>query len=374
MKKHSLFFCILMLFSTLGLFAQEWETGGSLRNFAITGKTLFDEDYYYLIHRLRNLVIFRPDDASELRLELDNQLSWGSYLDSSQYRLQKSLHQDNYFDLESFPIEEESMEWRTRVHRLSYRLSKEKYDFSVGRQRIAWGTARIWNPMDLFNQISPTAIEAGEIAGADSLYLAVRPSDGFQVEVAGAIGVDEDDTRWGIKARKSISSYDFSLMAGQVREQDVLGFDFTGYLGDAGFRGEFVRFSDELRDYLQAVVSYEYIFPNSVSILVEYLYNGGSLGNLPLMSLAGLDSNTAIVTRNKHFLGVRSAGQVTQLISAGVISVYDLEDGSIFLYPNLVYNWKQNIDVMAGFQLFLGDNGEYSSYENAGVFMLTWYF
>lgn len=374
MKKRNLIALCLILFPTLSLVAQEWETSGSLRNFAVASETLFEEDYFLFIHRLRNQFLFRPDGGSEFRLELDNQGSWGSYLDTRQKLLLDGLQKENYFDLSLMPIDEQYVQWRTRVHRLSYRLTEEDFDFSVGRQRIAWGTARIWSPGDLFNQVSPTAIEVGEIPGADSVHLAIRTDDDTQFELAGSIGTDSEDTRWGVKAKRSISSYDVSLLVGQTGEQKVLGFDFTGYLGDAGLRGEAVWFSDDYRDYIQAVMSYEYVFPNSVSLLVEYLYNGGNLENFSLSNLQSYEKYSSITTVNKHFIGIRSGGQIDQLLSAGVVCILDLEGESSFLYPNLVYNWKQNIDVMAGVQLFYGDQGEYSHNKHAGVMMLTWYF
>lgn len=374
MKKFKVVCFLLVMVATSALHAQEWQSSGSLRNFAVSGKTIFDEDYFNFIHRLRNQIVFRPDESSEFRLELDNQLVWGSYLETKQNQLLRNYQKDDYFDLSLEPYNNENLQWRTSVHRLSYRLSREEYDFAIGRQRIAWGTARIWNPMDLFNQVSPTAIEAGEIPGADSVHLVIRPADEVQLEVAAAIGVDSDDSKWGVKAKKSISSYDISLMAGKVREKSAYGIDFTGYLGDAGLRGEMVLFSDDQRDYIQAVMSYEYVFPNSVSLLVEYLYNGGNLKDFNLATLDFSANYSAITTTNKHYLGLRSGGQVTQLLSAVAIAVVDLEDGSAFFYPNLVYNWKQDIDLLAGFQLFFGDSGEYSRYNNAGVMMFTWYF
>ncbi|MFX8565689.1 hypothetical protein ABTL91_18930, partial [Acinetobacter baumannii] len=40
----------------------------------------------------------------------------------------------------------------------------------AGRQRIAWGTGKIWNPTDVVNPYQPTSIERDERRGVDALY------------------------------------------------------------------------------------------------------------------------------------------------------------------------------------------------------------
>ncbi len=51
---------------------------------------------------------------------------------------------------------------------------------TAGRQRIGWGTARFWSPMDMFNPISPLQIESEERQGVDAALAAFRSAGGLR--------------------------------------------------------------------------------------------------------------------------------------------------------------------------------------------------
>ena len=60
------------------------------------------------------------------------------------------------------------------IDRLVYRQRFDFGEISVGRQRISWGTGRIWNPTDLFNPINPANFAKIEKDGADAVSAKVN--------------------------------------------------------------------------------------------------------------------------------------------------------------------------------------------------------
>ena len=55
--------------------------------------------------------------------------------------------------------------------RLYFRQGFNWGNIIIGRQRISWGTGRIWNPTDLFNPINPANFSKIEKDGADAVSL-----------------------------------------------------------------------------------------------------------------------------------------------------------------------------------------------------------
>ena len=49
--------------------------------------------------------------------------------------------------------------WITRIYRGFVRYEGEPVELRVGRQRIAWGVGRIWNPTDRLSFVPPLSIE-----------------------------------------------------------------------------------------------------------------------------------------------------------------------------------------------------------------------
>jgi hypothetical protein len=358
-----------------GAAAQEYDFGGYFKTLFIGGRTFFEENYFLVLHRLRTELSFKPARSTELYAALDNQLRWGSYLDTVEYSYARPLDDRYYIDMAVDPLDNRNAHWRAEFYRLYFRAVSRSADITIGRQRIAWGTGRLWNPTDLFNPTSPLQIEPGEKRGTDALFLALRPADRLNIDIAAAVGADRDDTRLGARVRSAVGYYDVSAMAGRFRDSNVAGFDFSGYIGDAGFRGEFTHtWNPGDKRFWRCVLGFENGFRNGLILLAEYLYNGGNIGEITPEVIEDLASFDAITTLNSHFLALQLSKELTPLAYGSLLSLVDLEDGGLFLFPSLSYSWKQDVDLTFGAQIFLADKGDFSLAHNTIVFGLEWYF
>ena len=354
--------------------AEEIDLGGYLKSFLTAGKTFFSETYYLVTHRLRARAVYYPVPELEFRAMIDNQIGWGNYYSTQQYAVVRPFEDRSYVDMTLDPYEGSDMRWRATVHRLYMRYSVERADFTLGRQRIAWGSGRIWNPTDLFNPNSPLSVEPAEKRGADGVRLALRPCGNLSLEAAWAIGADEGDLRWGLRGGTTIGSYDVSLMGGRFRDRDVVGVDFTGYIGDAGFRGEIAHSHEPGCGYLQAVLSYQYTFSGGLDVLAEYLYNGGRIEVFDLEDAEEIATYDSITTLNRHYLALRFSKELHPLIGGSLLGIADIEDGGVFLFPMITYSMAQDLDFTIGGQFFFGDEGDFSLYSHTALVALEWYF
>ena len=116
---------------------------------------------------------------------------------------------------------------------------KDKFEVTVGRQRIAWGTSWVWNPTDIFNPQSPLDFDYEELPASDAVRFqyytgpvtkveaAIRPGKTMKTNIAaGLISFN----KW---------NYDFNLIGGIKENRWIIGGGWSGDILDAGFRGEF---------------------------------------------------------------------------------------------------------------------------------------
>ncbi len=315
------------------------------------------------------------EDLNRLRLELDatlgeglrayvaydNEIVLGSVLNTAEFKAAKQINEGNYFDLSSTVLDTGSAYWRHLIYRGYARYERGVLTVTAGRQRVALGTGRIWNPEDLLNPVSPLQIERDERTGTDAVDVELSTGPLSGASVVYAPGKDSSHESFFVKQRVNVNGYDLSALVGDFRRDKVLGLDFSGYVGDSGLRGEFTyTLPDAGNGYLRGVVSFDHNFASSLYVLAEYLYNGGN--DASLTDPLSVTTSAAIITKNRNFLGLAAGYDVTPLVRAEAMGVFDIDGKSAFLAPSVRYNLLENLDVSAGFQFFTGrDNGEYSS-------------
>ncbi len=250
-----------------------------------------------------------------------------------------------------------------RLYRAYAELTLSAVDLRIGRQRIAWGTAMLWNPMDILNPFNPIQLERLERQGIDAALLdwdydaLSRVSLVYARQRSGASAA----MRW----RSNLRGYDLSLMAGRFRGDAVGGFDFAGQLGDVGLRGEFTRTRPEAgRGFTQAVLGADYTFGNSLSLNLEVHYNGRGATDTRDYDFARL-LRGEILSLARHYVGAYLGYDLTPLLRWDNFLIVNLDDDSLFLAPNLIYSLTDNLEGTLGIQAFHGDPGtEYGTFEN----------
>ncbi|MEE9614382.1 MAG: hypothetical protein V3W31_05435 [Thermodesulfobacteriota bacterium] len=344
------------------------------KSLLIAGETPSGEEFWSDMNRLRLELDLKPTDSLLLKAIYDNELTLGSVLDTAEFRAASEAREQTYYDLSETVTDRGGLFWRHTLYRLYLRYAKDETTLTVGRQRVAWGQARIWNPTDLFNPISPIQIEGGERLGVDAVNAEYSFGPLSGINLVFVPGREREERSVGARLMTNLRGYDLSIMAGEFREDDVIGFDFAGSIGDSGFRGEATLTDPEVGDdFTRLVLSWDYNFENSLYLLFEYLYNDGNLAEgTPSESTRRFTGE--IATREKNFLATVLGYDLTPLVRLRLNTIYDLDGTSVFVNPGFTWNLFTDIDWSLGLQLFGGDGGEYGDFSNIFYTSVEWYF
>lgn len=345
-------------------------------------------------------------------------------IDTLERGLSGAIQSETFFRAEGVLASGTNVELSNALYRGYVEVTLGGFDGLVGRQRIAWGVGRLWNPIDRFNAIPPLSIEPDQSAGVDSVLMRWNFSGFTFLEAVYAPGPRRQDSRYGARVHGVLWDADLSLMGGVFEQAPTVGADFARNVSGAALRAELVythperdvwRIGDPqpapLPDFWQAVVSLDYNFDLGTGLyaLVEYLYNGNALGVGagrigPLLGFlettdvypfpvpdppppfppgteywapgsADLFGSSRVVTAAEHNLGIDLAYDLTPEIRLDFITLIDASAGSAAFFPTLRYDPAGSLELTAGVQGFVGSL--HSQYGDRGVLaflMAEWFF
>lgn len=349
---------------------------GYYKNLLTQARTAFPqaESYTLDLNRLRLEVRGRPADWLVYEVQYDNEALLGSYLDTSQFAQLKAARPATYWDLEKNYVDRQSLLLRHRMHRGFVSLDMTVIDATLGRQRIAWGSGRMWNPTDLFNPYNPAQLERDERTGVDAVLVEKSFSALSRLSVAYAPQRNAPASR-AVRYRSNFADTDIAVMAGEFRDSDIAGFEFAGRIGDAGVYGEAAYTRPETGDaFTRGVLGAEYAFENSLTLGAEYYWNGEGTAQRSRYDLVRLFAGE-IQSVAKHYTGMHLKYDVTPLLRSENHLIVNHDDASRFFAPGLVYSLANNWDAAAGVQLFSGEaDSEYGRFHNVYYAYLQRYF
>ncbi|MCA0447836.1 MAG: hypothetical protein LCH54_16580 [Bacteroidetes bacterium] len=282
-----------------------------------------------------------------------------------------------------------------RVNRFYLDYNDGPLLITAGRQRINWGMAMIWNPVDIFN--ARNAVTFGDdLPSSDAVRIQFYTSEtnSFDLVVKGS------ETRagraWALRFKGNMRSTDFQVFGGQRHDIPVAGFGWSGEFLKGGFRGEvlgqfnsfnssYYRFfpsetgsiyvkTREETPNVQAVVSYDYTFENSLYLLTECLWSPSGQKENVLFNILNAADNQWLspgVLNLAHQAGY----DLTPLVRIGGIYLWNATDYSLTAGPTLNWNLSDNLDLN-GMLLFSDGNNtsEYGGIGTIGFMRVKWSF
>jgi hypothetical protein len=348
--------------------AWRFRFGGYWKNlFTASSSFIVPASYGDDMNRLRLTLDGRGADWLEFHVDYDNEAHLGNRIGLPDFNLVRGRQDAAYFDLQHILVDRDHVYWDTSLYRGFVRLRRPGVVVSLGRQRIAWGTARFWSPADLFNPLNPLEVESDERQGVDAAQLEWTLANNVRWTT---VYVPQDRFRRSTTATRfagTVGSYDLAVFAGRFGEDWVGGSDFAGQWHGAGLRGEMTyrwRRSDTSPNALRLAFGADYAFPNSFYLIGEYFYNQGQpAGSFDPRALVRFTSE--IFTLNRHFLSGGVGYDVTPLFRVEGYTVADVRGGSMFFMPVLKYNLAANVDLSAGGELFASrERGEFKQVPN----------
>jgi len=382
------FYFLLSTLSLSSLLAQEIEVGGYLKDML----SYSDGNYKGM-----------PDNIGLWQNTLQGRLNLNAYAGDftlsvqSRHLLiyrknQKDAQQffdvfqvDNgYTDLDWSYFSKQDLLASGEIDRLYLDWSRGNFQITAGRQRIAWGSALVWNISDFFNPFNILDFDYEEKPGSDAIRFQYYTGPMSQFDIAFAPSKNKHKQMLALRYLVNLYKFDFNLMAAWQGEKERFGFNWAGELFTAGFRGEVVYTNPDLgffpisfkppersyvppfkeidSPYWNMVLSLDYTFVNSFYIHSEYLYNElGVTQNSALRSFEILQ--TGELSPSRHSLFQELAYDLTPLLRVNYFILFNPSDHSQISVPSLQYSLSDNWGLYALAFLSSGKtNSEFGGY------------
>jgi hypothetical protein len=313
------------------------------------------------------------------QLTYDHELFLGTGRKALAFALADERGRETWIDLDRTLADTSDVTWQHLLYRGWVRYEGDDVELTAGRQRIALGRARLWNPTDLFNPIPPLAIEGDQRIGVDSVVGRARVLDDLWL-VAIVAPQDRDDLyRSALRLELSRRSIDAALMFARIETDSVVGVDFATNVGDAALRGEGTwTFHASGGHTTQLVASLDHTFAlgTGVYALVEHFYNGNTFERdalrralealppltreqgLSLLTQSGVLPASELVTSSHNQTGFQLGYDLTPLVRADLLWIHDWEGPSEALFPVLSWSARQDLELSLGAQFFVGEAGK----------------
>jgi hypothetical protein len=363
MNKSYQILLILLLFAMSSFSQVEYDISGYFVNYPVyqkSNKVLskllgLKKDVFLDLSRLRIRPVLYIAENSRINLEYELNTFYRNYnngfvsFSSTQSRNQVfdmswELTNSNHFTITHF------------IDRLYFKHSFEFGNLTLGRQRIAWGTGRIWNPVDLFNPINPSNFAKIEKDGADAISFKWNIGNFTDLQIVYGITEKLNNSNLAARFRSNIGEYDFSLISGWMNQKYILGADFAGNLFDAGIRSEVLHeFTDEnSTSFTKAVFGIDYQFTSKLYALCEYHFNGEGKLKKENYSLTKL-FNGDILNLSRNYINFSFNYLLHPLFTISASNTSNLNDESGFINLSGVYSYTESIFVTCGTQQTYGN-------------------
>ena len=330
---------------------------GYLKNLSgITFTSDFDEPQWNnIVHnRIESSWKFTPNLRLQANLRarlftgytVKNFQDYGSYLASD----------GGYFDLSRNILESQRMILNVQSDRLHLSYELNSLEINIGRQRLNWGKSMIWNPNDLFNNYAYLDFDYEERPGTDAIHVQYSWNFASSIDIGIKLADRYNQAVYAAMYRSNIGTYDFQIIGGKYEEEFVIGGGWSGYLNNAGFKGEMSLFISDQFDnsYINTSIGADYMLKNGIYLTGEILYNGGY--NHVRNGVRGLmdppKATNLFIAETGYFINASNA--ISPLINVS-LGIMGSTSESIYIFiPQTSVSLTEDIDLLVLAQLASG--------------------
>jgi hypothetical protein len=332
-----------------------------------------------LIHNRLNFR-YQPDKHFNLRLEVRNRIYYGQLVENYPNYANLVTAPQGTFNLSKNWVNQNAVLVNSTIDRASAEYIDDKWDITLGRQRINWGINTVWTPNDIFNTFNYFDFDYEERPGSDAARAQYAFTTSSSIDLAVSPGKTISQNVEALMFHYNKWNYDFQVFSGIYHDDYTAGAGFAGNIKDAGFKGEISYFKpyNHASDSgsMAASISLDYGFKNGIYVLVSGLYNG--LGSDSIPNIAKLTTET-LSARNifpfKYTAFAEITYSFTPILKGTLAGMYSPAGNAFILLPSISYTLADNwtLDLIA--QSFYSEqNGNYSSLGTSIYLRLKWGF
>lgn len=357
-------FYLLLLSVGLSVFPQEGEKKTSLNGYASTlTSSIFEslDGTFIIDHLIHNRLNFRGYLNSKLTFaaEARNRLFMGDMVRTGSYSGIIASDQ-GLVDMSWNIANEYSFFLNTTLDRLWLDFNSGNFQAAIGRQRINWGQALVWNPNDIFNAYSYFDFDYVERPGSDAIRLQYYTGSSSAIELAVKANHNEEITAAALY-RFNKWSYDIQFLSGVLENDEfVAGMGWSGAFGSVSFRGEgtwfqpFRNFADTTGTVM-ITLGVDKIFGNNSMIQAQALfcnnpYDFGGITDL----YTSQNMSVKDLAFSKFSAFASYTYPITPLFNAGISGMWFPDREGFFTGLSADYSAAENIDLTLLWQHFNG--------------------
>ena len=277
------------------------------------------------------------------------------------------------FDLTDDFIDDNRAAAVQRLDRLSVGYTSGNATLRFGRQAVSWGNGLAFQVLDFVNPFSPIAIDKDYKTGEDMLYgqwqwtglgdaqLMLLPRRDPMTR-----DLDHEQASQALKLHTRAAGFDIDVLVARHYDQTLFGFGVVHNLGGAVWRFDALQTVETDRDDTRSLVTnldYSWVlFGKNMYGFAEYYRNGfgsarasGYLAANPELTARLARGEVYTLGRDYAALGVQV--ELSPLVNAFASVIQNLNDASRYLQLRGTYDWRQDTQFMAGFNLPDGERG-----------------
>lgn len=354
------------------------KAGGYLKDFWQYSHSALDGRVYNLNTFRARISLDADKGPFKFHADLDNQVAAGSFFRTTEFRLFGYAPPKPWLDMEHTVSTGTMNGYGIGAYRAWVGVEGDGGVIRAGRQRIAWGSGKLWNPTDVLNAFDPTSVERDERRGVDALYARGGIGSLGQAELVWAPHDSWIDHSLLARGRANWEGWDAAVMGGKIPGSTgsfVVGGDFARELFEGTAHGEAAWFDPENRTpYWKAGLGYDYNFPSGTAVVVE-VYHAGN-GNLDPRRYdyaalrAGREQSVA-----QNYAGATFSKDLHTLWKFECAAIVNADDNSTLAYPSIAWNALDDLWLTAAWRRFGGDKlGEYGRLPNQTVLTVQYWF
>jgi len=258
------------------------------------------------------------------------------------------------------------------IARLAVWLGPENLRITAGKQRILWGVARVFRPLDIINPVN--FFEPGyERPGYPAILASYAPGRLTDIRLFCQPRFYPAGNRYAGRVGTNILKNDLGLNAFYQPGDRIwiAGADLAGELL-VGYWGEGTYTRDDTSGYGKLAAGMDYTFPGMVYAMAEYFHdmNGESdPAEYDYQKLISGDRST--LGQNYLYLSLALARGLA--LNPGLNAVCNLDDQTGILVPQTAYQPWDNVELNFGVTVPFGSqSGEFRRTAAYGLMVFVW--
>lgn len=309
-----------------------------------------------ILHNRLNFKGYLGKQAS-VTAEFRNRLFFGDLAGIGKAYAEATGSDPGWIDMSWNLLNENAFFLNSTIDRLSFDYKSGKFEAHLGRQRINWGQALLWNVNDIFNAYSFFDFDYAERPGSDALRLQYYPSSSSTLELAAKFDSRDDLTVAGLW-RFNRWNYDIQFLAGYVNSNEwMAGAGWSGAIGRLSFRGEsslFIPARDTVDEPATAIITagIDHVLKDNSMYQVQLMYCSHPLIFNNISSFYSGNMSAKDLAFSEFSAFGQFTWAISPLLNAGLAAMWFPDLKGYYAGPSIDYSLASNLDFTLVWQHF----------------------